>query len=142
MEYRFEGNANKSGVYKIVNKINDRVYIGSAKTFKTRWHGHAASLRRQKHGNKYLQADFNKCGEEAFVFEVLEVVEGTKQDRLIAEQRYIDFYYGKNKCYNLKKDASSPHGAKELEKRYDNIQLVSPNLVLYTSIDSVTRFAE
>jgi len=142
MEYKYEGHSLKSGIYKLTNKNNNKVYIGSAKRFKERWNQHAASLRRNKHHNKYLQADFNKCGEEAFVFEVLEVVEGTKQDRLIAEQRFIDLYYGKNKCYNLNKDASSPQGSKQLERKYDNIQLLSPEGVLYTSIDSVTRFAE
>lgn len=142
MEYKYEGNSLKSGVYKLTNKTNNRLYIGSAKEFKERWNQHAASLRRNKHHNKYLQADFNKCGEEAFVFEVIEVIEGTKEDRLVVEQRHIDVHYGKSKCYNLNKDASSPQGTKHLEKVYDNIQLLSPDLVLYTRVDSVASFAE
>ena len=142
MEYKYEGNSLKSGVYKLTNKKNNRLYIGSAKEFKERWNQHTASLRRNKHHNKYLQADFNKCGEETFVFEVIEVIEGTKDDRIIVEQRYIDLHYDKSKCYNLNKDASSPQGAKQLEKIYDNIQLLSPDLVLYTRVDSVTSFAK
>ena len=95
MEYKYEGKSLKSGVYKLTNKNNNKVYIGSAKRFKERWNQHAASLRRNKHYNKYLQADFNKCGEEAFVFEVIEIIEGTKEDRLVVEQRYINLHYGK-----------------------------------------------
>ena len=36
MEYKYEGHSLKSGIYKITNKLNDRVYIGSAKEFKNR----------------------------------------------------------------------------------------------------------
>lgn len=142
VEYKFGGKSNEGGVYRLRNKLNERVYVGSAKCFKVRWNQHTASLRRGKHSNRYLQADFDKCGEEVFVFEVLEVVGGTKEDRLLVEQRYIDSSFGKNKCYNLRKDASSPHGSKKVGKQYSNIQLLSPDLILYTSVDSVTSFAE
>lgn len=113
MEYRYEGHSLKSGIYKITNKLNGRIYIGSAKRFKERWQSHAYSLRKQKHSNKFLQADFNKCGEEAFVFEVIEVTEGkSKEERLLIEEKYIKEYYDKkgNTCYNLTTRAVSPEG--------------------------------
>jgi group I intron endonuclease len=144
MEYIFEGKSNKGGVYKLTNKNNGRVYIGSAKTFKTRWHNHTASLRRQKHHNKYLQADFDICGEEAFVFEVLEVVEGSKPERLSTEQRYIDQYYNKKTCYNLCKKALSPEGVQypTIKTKYANVQLISPTCERYTDITSIEEFAK
>lgn len=112
MEYKYEGHSLKSGIYKIINKINGRIYIGSAKRFKTRWSQHTSSLRGQKHQNKFLQADFNKCGEEAFVFEVIEVTENkTKEERLMIEEGYIKQYYDKgNNCYNLCDRAISREG--------------------------------
>ena len=112
MEYKYEGHSLKSGIYKIINKSNGRIYIGSAKEFKARWKSHASSLRNQKHNNKFLQADFNKCGEEAFVFEVVEVTEGkTKEERLFIEEGYIKQHYDSGvACYNLCDRAISREG--------------------------------
>lgn len=103
MEYKYEGHSLKSGIYRIINKLNGRIYIGSSKEFKRRWKQHTYSLRSQKHQNKFLQADFNKCGEEAFVFEVVETTDGkTREERLMTEGGYIKQYYDKGvNCYNL-----------------------------------------
>ena len=102
MEYGNEEYSLKSGVYKITNKINGRIYIGSAKEFKRRCNQHRIGLIKKKHTNKFLQADFNKCGEDAFVFEVIEVVEGPQENRLLIEQTYIKNYYDdQDQCYNL-----------------------------------------
>jgi len=120
MEYRYEGHSLKSGIYKIANKLNGRIYVGSAKEFKRRWSQHTSSLRNQKHQNKFFQADFNKCGEEAFVFEVIEVTEGkTKEERLLVEEAYIKQYYDSgDRCYNLCDRAISREGypSKDPEK--------------------------
>jgi group I intron endonuclease len=114
MEYKYEGNSLKSGIYKITNKLNGRIYVGSAKEFKRRWSQHTSSLRNQKHSNKFLQADFNKCGEEAFVFEVIEVTEGkTKEERLFIEEGHIKQHYDSGvACYNLCDRAISREGNK------------------------------
>lgn len=102
MEYKYDGFSLKSGVYKLTNKLNGRIYIGSAKRFKERWQTHAKRLKSGKHSNKFLQADYNKCGEEAFVFEVIEVIEGPQENRLLVEQTYIDQHYDEQQqCYNL-----------------------------------------
>lgn len=113
MEYRYNGQSLKSGIYKITNKINGRVYIGSAKEFKERWKEHTYSLRHQRHSNKFLQADYNKCGEEAFLFEVIEETEGmTKKERLVIEENYIKQHYdGGINCYNLCNKAVSREGS-------------------------------
>ncbi len=105
MKTKYNGNSKKSGVYKITNIINNRIYIGSAKRFEQRCKEHIKSLINGTHHNKFLQNDFNKCGgEEAFVFEVLEVVEGEQSNRFLAEQRHLDTYYdNQNMCYNFDK---------------------------------------
>lgn len=108
MEIIYHDHANKSGVYKIYNKLNGRIYIGSAKTFKTRISDHIKSLRANKHSNKFLQADFNKCGEEAFAFEILEIIEGDKKSRTRREKELIEKYWDRCKdCYNIQKDPDS-----------------------------------
>jgi group I intron endonuclease len=113
MEYKFEGKSLKSGIYKITNKLNGRIYIGSAKEFKRRWSQHAASLKANKHQNKFLQSDYNKCGAEAFVFDIIEITECDKEGRLIVEERHIKEHYDNGKdCYNLCDRAISREGYK------------------------------
>ena len=102
MEYDYNGFSLKSGVYKLTNKLNGRVYIGSAREFKERWREHTKRLKSGNHSNKFLQADYNKCGEDVFVFEVIEVIDGPQENRLLVEQRYIDQHYDdQQQCYNL-----------------------------------------
>ena len=108
METIYHESSLKSGVYKIYNKLNDRIYIGSAKEFKERFKGHFSSLKNNKHSNKFLQNDFNKCGAEAFVFEVLEVIEGPKLDRTTREKEILKEYWdGCKECYNIQKETVS-----------------------------------
>lgn len=110
MEFNYSGQEKSAGIYKITNKLNGRIYIGSAKEFKDRWMHHDSLLRNNKHYNKFLQADFNKSGTDAFLFEVLEVVEGTKEERLLIEEGYIKQHYGVG-CYNGRVSTTSPEGA-------------------------------
>lgn len=59
---------NQSGIYEIVNTVNGKRYIGSAKKFKIRWSKHVSALRLCKHHSRHLQAAWNKYGEAAFKF--------------------------------------------------------------------------
>jgi group I intron endonuclease len=63
-----------SGIYKITCTANKRIYIGSAANLRQRKNLHAHELRQNKHGNRHLQRAWNKYGEQAFTFEVLELV--------------------------------------------------------------------
>lgn len=108
MEFRYEGNSKKGGIYKITNILNGRFYIGSAKRFKERWVNHYSSLVRKKHHNKFLQNDFNKYGEKTFLFEIVEIIENsTTEERRLREQFYIDQSFNdiekKELCFNLLK---------------------------------------
>lgn len=108
MKTNYKELSNKSGVYQIVNELNGRIYIGSAKRFKSRYSHHLKSLEKGTHHNKFLQNDYNKCGSDLFIFEVLEVVEGEQSDRLLVEQKYVDVHYdNQDFCYNFKKQAKA-----------------------------------
>lgn len=61
-----------SGIYKITNIINNKLYIGQAKNIHLRWLEHKCRLRNNYADNSYLQNAWNKYGENAFSFEVLE----------------------------------------------------------------------
>jgi group I intron endonuclease len=54
------------GIYKIVNTINGKAYVGQSQNIKKRIAEHFRLLRANKHSNPRLQNAFNKYGEEAF----------------------------------------------------------------------------
>lgn len=64
----------KTGIYTIENTVNGHVYVGSAVNFATRRRVHLHHLRHGKHHSPYLQRAFDKYGEEAFVFTLIEEV--------------------------------------------------------------------
>lgn len=97
---------NISGIYVILNKKNGKVYIGQAVDFRRRWINHKAALRNNYHGNRHLQAAWNKYGEKPFKFQKLEYCAIEQLDE--REQHYLDIYMSKGLCYNIAKDVKSP----------------------------------
>jgi group I intron endonuclease len=91
-------------IYRITNMINNKYYIGSAESFARREWQHRNDLKRGVHKNPHLQASWNKYGEDAFVFEVLEEVpEGISTFE--HENKYLHEHVSKPECYNINTDA-------------------------------------
>lgn len=88
------------GIYKIVNLVNGKVYIGSAKDFKKRWRRHISDLNKGKHSSIKLQRSYNKHGKNNFKFEIVEYAEYTIDIKNL-EQKYIDLYNSKVVGYNI-----------------------------------------
>lgn len=61
-----------SGIYKIMNLINGKVYVGQSCHIYTRWAHHRSALRHNSASNQHLQQAWNKYGEDNFIFEVIE----------------------------------------------------------------------
>jgi predicted GIY-YIG superfamily endonuclease len=59
-------------IYKITNKINNKVYIGSSKNIKKRKWEHFHQLKKDYHHSEHLQKAYNKYGFENFTFEIVE----------------------------------------------------------------------
>lgn len=96
-----------SGIYQIRNLVNGKRYIGSAKCFRKRWASHRSSLRKNQHSSRHLQNSWNKNGEGAFAFEVIELC---GLDVLIErEQWWLD---NAKPEYNVSPTAGSPLGVK------------------------------
>lgn len=60
-----------SGVYEIVNTVNGKRYVGSAKDFAKRWSVHRSRLKAGSHHNRHLQSSWNKHGPSLFEFRKL-----------------------------------------------------------------------
>lgn len=97
----------KSGIYKIINLINNKIYIGSAVNLDNRKNVHFTILKKNKHHNIKLQRSFNKYEKENFKFEILEYCE--KENLIKREQYYID---NLTPYYNIAKIAGSNLGSK------------------------------
>ena len=82
-----------SGIYKIENIINHKIYIGSSINLKSREYKHFWMLNKNIHDNNYLQHSFNKFGEKLFIFSILEKCEQKslieKENYYINEYKYI-----------------------------------------------------
>ncbi len=96
----------KGGIYKIINTVTNKIYIGSAIYLCRRKAQHLSNLRLNKHSNKYLQNSWNKYKEKNFKFEIIEYVPNNT-DLITKEQYYID---NLKPAYNLRKLAHSNLG--------------------------------
>jgi len=113
-------NSKKTGVYKITNLKNNKIYVGSSTStkdgFKDRINTHIRLLKNNTHYNKHLQSAWTKYGPEAFKFEILEILIG-KEKIIEREQYYIDILDATNPKigYNKAKIAGSILGVKHSE---------------------------
>lgn len=90
-----------SGIYIIQNSEDAKVYIGSTANLEKRWGQHKSTLRGGYHGNSHLQCAWNKYGEFAFEFGILEYLNNPEELRL-AECFWINIYQGEGKeLYNI-----------------------------------------
>lgn len=96
-----------SGIYLIMNMVNNKYYIGSAVKLGARWRQHQCDARKGRH-NAIFQNAWNKHGETAFVFTILEHVPN-KANLIVREQFYIDEL---KPHYNVAQIAGSRLGTK------------------------------
>lgn len=96
----------QSGIYVIVHIKSSKIYIGQTNDFRKRWRGHKSALLRGEHGNHHLQSAWNKYGEKAFKFQILEHCSIEQLDE--REQYWLDIYIPKGICYNFATDVVAP----------------------------------
>ena len=91
-----------SGIYKIINKIDGKYYVGSSKHIFIRWTQHRRTLNKQIHKNLKLQYAWNKYGESNFEFIIIEKCTSDRPELIDVEQGYLDTAKKEqDKCYNL-----------------------------------------
>lgn len=107
-----------SGIYRIVCKLNNKQYIGSACNIKIRKQNHFSYLKRNKHHSILLQRAFNKYGKENFYFEILAYC--PKEYLIKLEQWFLDNLKPE---YNIQKIAGSNLGYKHTESTKKKLSL-------------------
>lgn len=103
-----------SGIYQIVNRVNNKRYIGSTCRLLGRKRRHFSELRCNIHHSQALQRAFNKYGSDYFDFLILEYCEPDKL--LEREQWYIDNFIPE---YNICKVAGNCAGVKQTQETKD-----------------------
>ena len=100
---------NASGIYKIVNGVNGKVYIGKTINFRKRYANYKAGYKKQdvRKINEYFLNAINKHSPENFTFSIVEVC-----DPSLAAER--EMYWIQEFCaldpkrgYNLRLDSST-----------------------------------
>lgn len=107
---------NLCGIYQIRNLSNGMIYVGQTRgRFQKRFWLHQWKLRNNTHDNIFLQDDWNKYGEENFVFEVVEAIadEGQINQR---EMVYIDDCRQAGCCYNIADGGDGKRGVPMSER--------------------------
>lgn len=90
-------------VYKIINKVNNKFYVGSTKDLQKRIRSHLRDLKINKHHCAPLQNAYNKYGKDSFI--IVPIWVSKKEDRLEWERYYID---DEKPEYNIAKSSSAP----------------------------------
>lgn len=117
----------KSGIYKIVNVLNNFCYVGSAVNLSKRHSGHVRKLDSNKHENQKLQNAWNKYGSGSFEFVVIEFCH--PDELLVREQYYLDTLEtcDRDKGYNIYPTAGSAYGYKHTPEALEKIRYSSAN---------------
>lgn len=92
------------GIYKITNKLNNKVYIGQAKDIMDRWNMHQTLGQKGTFTNgsgKHLYMSMRKYGIENFTFEVVNVCKFEELDEI---EKVVIWHYedelGRDNMYN------------------------------------------
>lgn len=108
-----------SAVYRILNLISGKHYIGASGDALKRMYEHQQLLKRGNHPNSKLQQDYLDFGKKAFSFDILEVTADYKY-----QERYILERADNSKLYNRTNTCSY--------ETFDNEEIVSLGKYLFT----------
>jgi group I intron endonuclease len=108
-----------TGIYKIENTINKKVYIGQSNNISLRFSNHKYELNNNKHSNSHLQRAWNKYGKENFTFEIL--CECNLEELNEKEIYFIGLYCSFEHGYNRTEGGSDSEAAAEFGRRMAKI---------------------
>lgn len=106
----------KAGIYQIVNKVNQKKYIGSSTRLQGRKKRHFSELNCNIHHSQALQRAYNKYGKDNFDFFILEYCE---IEKLLEREQY--YLYNLKPEYNICKTAGNCLGVKRSAETIEKI---------------------
>jgi group I intron endonuclease len=128
------------GVYKIVNMLDGKIYVGSSISLKNRKYEHFRALRKGTHKNKHLQNAFIRDKEENFQFEIIEEIKRYTDKEKLKEELYIKENYWMEKLevikegvcnhdlgYNMNPSSKSSLGIKRSEETIEKLKIAQIN---------------
>ena len=75
---------------EIKNKKTEKFYVGQAsRPIKSRWNEHRSSLRKNRHGNVYLQNAWNLYGKKTFKINILREFSSLKEPNKAEIDRFL-----------------------------------------------------
>lgn len=92
-----------TGIYKIENKINGRVYIGQSVNIENRWREHK---RGKQSPNMVISRAIKKYGSSHFTFGIIELC--SRADLNTKEVYWISVYNSYKKGYNSTTGGDAP----------------------------------
>ena len=106
-------NHSTSGIYAIRHLASGKMYIGSAVNIFKRWGEHRRALTGGEHHSRYLARAWMRYGPDAFVWEILQLIENPA-DLIRVEQEYLDRFgtWQRMLGYNISPTAGSCLGMK------------------------------
>lgn len=96
----------KSGIYKIINKVDEKYYYGSSNNMSVRWSGHKNCVKSGSNKLPKLYSAMKKYGTKNF--EIIPIIICEIDDLEYYEQYFLDKCVGLDECYNVSKNAKSP----------------------------------
>lgn len=134
-----------TGIYCIENTANGNKYVGLAKDIAARFRHHRCLFRNGIHPNAHMQAAWDKYGEEAFQFYILEEV--PKEKLRQAEMEWISNLNTFHNGYNMTAGGDGQHECylTEAQKRHlseINMGPRNPNYGLKRSAETRRKMSE
>ena len=105
-----------SGVYKIINNTDGKVYIGQTVHYYKRIQSHVSHLKAGTHFNEHLQRAWTLYGENSFTFEIIQPCDVEELDNL--EKKYIKV----NKACDAKHGYNMMHGGQSYRTFTDEVR--------------------
>jgi group I intron endonuclease len=103
-------------IYKITNKINNKVYVGQTiqQNPRMRWYQHCADARRGK--DTHLYNSMRKYGVDHFHWEIIDNAIDV-QDLNNKESQWLEFYRDQQETYNIREAGNNKiHSLESIEK--------------------------
>lgn len=108
-------------IYKITNKVNNKVYIGFTQDVEARWKNH-----RNATYNRPLYNSIKKHGIDKFIFEIIYQSHDREHTLLEMEPYFIEEYDAYNKGYNCVKGGLDTNTDEMCKRASDRMKTNNP----------------